>query len=34
MKDLLMVIIGWLSVAVKVALCVLVFMALLKYLAA
>lgn len=34
MKDLLMVIIGWLSVAAKVALCVLVFMALLKYLAA
>lgn len=34
MKDLLMAIISWLSVAAAVALCALVFMALLKYLAA
>ena len=34
MKDLLIVIIGWLSVAAKMELCVSAFMALLKYLAA
>lgn len=34
MKDWLMAIIGWLSVAGKMALYVLLFMALLKYLAA
>lgn len=33
MGDLFMVIIGWLSVAVKVVLCVLLFLALIKYLA-
>ena len=34
MEDLIMVIIGWLSVAAKVVLYVLIILALLKYLAA